>query len=236
MINNGTGTTKEDDLVLREVKRSTKRFQKLCKDNDIQAEVLLFDWKDVTSLILESSRFLRTHPSWSPYYWPQDTGDDYVLVFTSKPVDEQVVTELGRLYYEEGAVIDEIYPDESQVLTEEKFRELTRGVAKKKFNEEWKDVEDKIEEIVDDLYPVLKLYLKEETLEETKKPELPLWKVVWQDLSGNEPVEHSFHSREQLISNLDDGDWNGGVILAIFDPKGNGLLEELDKHIHDENH
>lgn len=235
MVNNSLGETKEDDLVLKEVKRSTKKFQKLCKDNDIQAEVLLFDWKDVTSLLLESSRFLRTHPTWSPCYWPQDMGDDHILVFTSKPVDERVVAELGRLYYEEGAVIEEIHPDESQVLTEEKFFELMKEELAGTGNEfdEEEDL-DSLKEISNLVYKNLKLYLKEEKPDETVKPSP--YQIVWGDLSGNEPNLSTYPSKEAMIDSLEKGDWNGGVILAIFDPKGNGLLEELDKHIHDENH
>lgn len=64
------------------------------------------------------------------------------------------------------------------------------------------------------------------------------YEVVWADLSGNQPERRIFHTKKELIRNLEGGYWYGGVILAVFGPNGKPMLEELEEqgHIHDENH
>lgn len=66
---------------------------------------------------------------------------------------------------------------------------------------------------------------------------LNLYQVVCSSISGNPARQHHYKTREDLIESLDNPEnWDGVVIEAIFDSSGQDIKEELDSHIHDENH
>src|SRR5512136_2613455 len=71
-----------------------------------------------------------------------------------------------------------------------------------------------------------------------KHPEIfPSYEVIVGDLAGNPAWTENFDTKEKLITTLDDEEyWGGRVILAIYDCDGRNIMEDLEEHIHDENH
>lgn len=112
---NGKGNDKgedEDGEEAQEMQEATQKLAALMKEHDIEVDYAEADWKDTQGLIEEAHDLIIKHPGWDLTYVNGDEFgiDDNFVFFTSKPVDDDVVIEIGRLIVDEGAEL----PDEEK--------------------------------------------------------------------------------------------------------------------------
>ena len=104
----------EDPEVLEEQRKATERLSEVLKSADIQAEVMIHDWKDHQGHAEDFASFMRKHPGWLPYVheegfpFQNGSGDDIVTVLTSKAISEEQAQEIADLFYNCGADLPEL--------------------------------------------------------------------------------------------------------------------------------
>lgn len=62
------------------------------------------------------------------------------------------------------------------------------------------------------------------------------YEVISEELNGDHRTKDSYNTEKDMTEALEGGDWSGLVVLAIFDPQDNDVMEKYDQYIHDENH